>query len=105
MRTELINSTDETVITNVLTGKPARGIPNRFIKQDVGSPIRRDVPKFPNAASLLLDLRNNAEKQGKTDYTSMWAGEHYQQVFSGLKKRYKDISYLKTKQIIDYFFP
>ena len=42
---------DTTVITNVMTGRPARGVPNRVIAE-VG-PISPDAPAFPHAATAL----------------------------------------------------
>jgi nitronate monooxygenase len=64
---------DTTVITNVMTGKPARGVPNRAIR-GVG-PISPDAPAFPHSATALGPLKQAAEKLGKTDFTSMWAGQ------------------------------
>ncbi|MGC2813388.1 MAG: nitronate monooxygenase family protein [Bradyrhizobium sp.] len=64
---------DSTVITNVMTGRPARGIANRVIRE-VG-PISPDAPAFPYAASGLGPLKAAAEKLGKVDFTSLWAGQ------------------------------
>jgi nitronate monooxygenase len=64
---------DTTVITNVMTGRPARGVPNRAIRE-VG-PMSPDAPAFPHSATALGPLKQGAEKLGKTDFTSMWAGQ------------------------------
>jgi nitronate monooxygenase len=64
---------ESTVITNVMTGKPARGVPNRAIRE-VG-PVSPDAPAFPHSATALGPLKQAAEKLGKTDFTSMWAGQ------------------------------
>jgi nitronate monooxygenase len=64
---------DSTVITNVMTGRPARGIANRVIRE-VG-PISPDAPAFPYAATGLGPLKAAAEKLGKVDFTSLWAGQ------------------------------
>jgi nitronate monooxygenase len=64
---------DSTVITNVMTGRPARGIPNRVMRE-VG-PISADAPAFPHAATALAPLKAAAEKLGKVDFTSLWAGQ------------------------------
>lgn len=64
---------DSTVITNVMTGRPARGIANRVMR-DVG-PISPDAPQFPHAATALAPLKAAAEKLGKTDFTNLWAGQ------------------------------
>ncbi|MEA2882765.1 MAG: nitronate monooxygenase [Bradyrhizobium sp.] len=64
---------DTTVITNVMTGRPARGVPNR-VMGDVG-PISPDAPAFPHAATALAPLKAAAEKLGKVDFTNLWAGQ------------------------------
>ena len=64
---------DSTVITNVLTGRPARGVANRIVSE-VG-PIAVEAPAFPHSATSLGPLRQAAEKLGKTDFTSLWAGQ------------------------------
>ncbi|MGB6398492.1 MAG: nitronate monooxygenase, partial [Bradyrhizobium sp.] len=64
---------DSTVITNVMTGRPARGVTNRVMRE-VG-PISPDAPAFPHAATGLAPLKAAAEKQGKVDFTSLWAGQ------------------------------
>jgi len=65
-----------TALTNVFTGRPARGIVNRAMRalgqQGVGiSPL---APAFPLAASAWQALREHAESQGSSDYTPLWAG-------------------------------
>ena len=62
-----------TVITNVMTGRPARGVMNRVMRE-VG-PMSPDAPSFPHAATALAPLRQAAEKQGKVDFTNLWAGQ------------------------------
>jgi nitronate monooxygenase len=64
---------DSTVITNVMTGRPARGVANRAMRE-VG-PISPDAPAFPHAATALAPLKQAAEKQGKVDFTNLWAGQ------------------------------
>jgi nitronate monooxygenase len=64
---------DSTVITNVMTGRPARGLVNR-VMHEVG-PISPAAPEFPHAATGLAPLRAAAEKQGKLDFTNLWAGQ------------------------------
>ena len=62
-----------TRFTNLMTGGAARGLANRLI-EDLG-PIHPDAPAFPYAASALAPLRAAAEAQGRSDFTSMWAGQ------------------------------
>src|SRR6185295_14639295 len=64
---------DATVITNVMTGRPARGVPNR-VMQEVG-PISQHAPDFPHAATALGPLKAAAEKLGRVDFTNLWAGQ------------------------------
>ncbi|MDB5548684.1 MAG: putative 2-nitropropane dioxygenase [Tardiphaga sp.] len=64
---------DATVITNVMTGRPARGVANRVMR-DIG-PVSPDAPAFPHAATALAPLKAAAEKQGKVDFTNLWAGQ------------------------------
>jgi nitronate monooxygenase len=64
---------DCTVITNVMTGRPARGVPNRVMRE-VG-PISPHAPAFPHAATALGPLKAAAEKLGKVDFTNLWAGQ------------------------------
>jgi nitronate monooxygenase len=64
---------DSTVITNVMTGRPARGVANRVMRE-VG-PISPDAPAFPHSATALGPLKTAAEKLGKVDFTNLWAGQ------------------------------
>jgi len=64
---------DSTVITNVMTGRPARGVQNRLMRE--AGPISPDAPPFPHAATALAPLKAAAEKQGKVDFTNLWAGQ------------------------------
>jgi nitronate monooxygenase len=64
---------DSTVITNVMTGRPARGVANRVMRE-LG-PISPHAPAFPHAATALGPLKVAAEKLGKVDFTNLWAGQ------------------------------
>ena len=66
-------SDDDTVITNVMTGRPARGVVNRTMRE-VG-PVTTDAPPFPHASAAFGPLKAAAEKQGRTDFTNLWAGQ------------------------------
>ena len=56
-----------------MTGRPARGVANRVMRE-VG-PISSDAPAFPHAATALGPLKVAAEKLGKVDFTNLWAGQ------------------------------
>jgi nitronate monooxygenase len=62
-----------TAITNVFSGRPARGIVNRLVRE-VG-PLSDLAPQFPLATGALVPLRSRAEAQGSGDFTPMWAGQ------------------------------
>jgi nitronate monooxygenase len=64
---------DATALTNLMTGRPARGIINRLMRE-IG-PISDAAPEFPLAAGALAPLRAKAEAQGSGDFSSMWAGQ------------------------------
>jgi nitronate monooxygenase len=63
----------ETVITNVLTGRPARGIVNRFVREQ--GPIDEAAPAFPLARLAIAPLRAKAEAEGSTDFSPLWSGQ------------------------------
>lgn len=62
-----------TAITNILTGRPARAIVNRAIRE-LG-PMAEGVPAFPLAAGALASLRSRAEASGSSDFTPLWSGQ------------------------------
>lgn len=73
-RVALSESADDgTVITNVMTGRPARGVINRVMRE-VG-PMSADAPTFPHSAVALGPLKKAAEKLGRADFTNLWAGQ------------------------------
>jgi len=63
-----------TALTNVFTGRPARGIVNRLIRE-LG-PISALAPAFPLAAAAVAPLRARAEARGSGDFSPMWAGQN-----------------------------
>jgi nitronate monooxygenase len=61
---------DPTVITRAFSGRPARGLHNKFIDMADGVPI---LP-FRQQNDLTRPMRNEAGKQGAADFISLWAG-------------------------------
>jgi nitronate monooxygenase len=64
---------DGTAITNVMTGRPARGFLNRVMRE-VG-PISELAPAFPLAGGALAPLHAKAQAKGSGDFSTMWAGQ------------------------------
>src|SRR6266851_3539705 len=64
---------DGTAVTNLMTGRPARGIINRLMRE-IG-PMSDLAPEFPLAAGALAPLRARAEAQGSGDFSPMSAGQ------------------------------
>lgn len=66
-----------TALTNVITGRPARGIVNRIMRE-LG-PMRDAVPEFPLANAAVAPLRAAAEARGSGDFSPLWAGQNASQ--------------------------
>jgi nitronate monooxygenase len=62
-----------TALTNVFTGRPARGIVNRAIRE-LG-PISSVAPEFPGATNAIAPLRAAAEARGIDDFSPLWCGQ------------------------------
>jgi nitronate monooxygenase len=63
-----------TALTNLFTGRPARGIVNRFITEF--GPLHRDAPRFPLATAASAPLRAAAEAQGSGAFSPLWSGQN-----------------------------
>jgi nitronate monooxygenase len=63
-----------TALTNVFTGRPARGIVNRAIAE-LG-PLSAAAPPFPLAAPAMAALRAAAERRGSAEFSPLWAGQN-----------------------------
>src|SRR5262249_26264402 len=63
-----------TAVTNVFTGRPARGIVNRLVRE--AGPISAEAPAFPLAASAVAPLRAKAESLGSGDFSPLFAGQN-----------------------------
>jgi nitronate monooxygenase len=63
-----------TALTNIFTGRPARGIVNRVMKT-IG-PLNEAAPAFPLATSAIAPLRTKAEAQGSGDFSPLWSGQN-----------------------------
>ncbi len=73
-RRALKQATDtSTAVTNLFSGRPARGILNRYTQEP--EPMSKSALAFPYAATLVAPLRAASENAGSLDYMQMWAGQ------------------------------
>lgn len=63
-----------TALTNLFTGRPARGIMNRIMRE-LG-PISTAAPSFPLATAAIAPLRAKAESQGSGEFSPLWSGQN-----------------------------
>ena len=63
-----------TALTNLFTGRPARGIVNR-IMEELG-PISTATAEFPFATAAIAPLREKAEASGSGAFSPLWCGEN-----------------------------
>lgn len=75
-RQALKDKTRKTTVTNLFSGRPARGIINRFI--DEMGPINKSTPGFPNASAILQPIRESAEALSDSGFTPLWSGKNRQ---------------------------
>jgi nitronate monooxygenase len=64
---------DGTALTNVFSGRPARGLVNRIMRE-IG-PMSDLAPEFPGAGGALAPLKAVAEAHKSSDFTSLWSGQ------------------------------
>ena len=68
------NQPPKTALTNLFSGRPARAIVNRVIKE-LG-PLSKYAPAYPHAATTMSYLRKTAEGNGSSDFTPLWCGQN-----------------------------
>jgi nitronate monooxygenase len=66
----LAAESEETALTRAFSGKPARGIRNRFLSE-MGS---EEVPEYPVQNAYTKDIRAAAAKEDRIEFLSLWAG-------------------------------
>jgi nitronate monooxygenase len=72
-RAALKSATDDgTALTNLMSGRPARGIYNRLMRE-LGA--ISEAPAFPLAAGAIAPLRAKAEAAGSGDFSPLWSGQ------------------------------
>ena len=63
---------DQTRLTRAFSGRPARGIVNRFMTEMESETA---IPLFPIQNSLTRPIRTAAAKQGRSEFLSLWSGQ------------------------------
>lgn len=64
---------DQTALTNLFSGRPARGLLNRIMREK--GPMSDMTPPFPTAGGALAPLKAKAEADGVVDFSSLWSGQ------------------------------
>jgi nitronate monooxygenase len=65
----------ETRLTRAFSGRPARGIVNRFMTEVEGDGAADAILPFPLQNNLTRPMRAAAAKQGRAEFLSLWAGQ------------------------------
>lgn len=63
-----------TTVTAAFTGRPARALVNRWVRESVV--VQAQIPPFPLAAGALAGLRQAAEAEGRGEFSPLWAGQN-----------------------------
>jgi nitronate monooxygenase len=63
-----------TALTTLFSGRPARGIVNRVMRE-LG-PLNPAAPAFPTATAAIAPLRAHWEHQGSGDFSPLWSGQN-----------------------------
>lgn len=69
------SSEDDTVITKVFSGRPARGIRNKFIEEFTAEPLA-----YPYQNSATKSIRGAAGERDNSDYMSLWSGQNLRSI-------------------------
>lgn len=72
----ILNAHEEnTRVTRAFSGRPARGIVNRFMEETEGASGAGAILPYPLQNMLTRPMRNAAARQGRAEYLSLWAGQ------------------------------
>jgi len=66
---------DQTQITRAFSGRPARGIMNRFLNEFASPDASESILPFPIQNALTRPLRTAAARQGRAEFLNLWAGQ------------------------------
>lgn len=64
---------DQTRLTSAFSGRPARGLENRYMRETAGA--EADFPDFPILNTLTGPLRKGSAQANSPDFVSLWAGQ------------------------------
>ena len=64
---------DDTALTNLFSGRPARSVMNRIMRE-IG-PMSDMAPAFPTAGGALAPLKAAAKGSAETEFSSLWSGQ------------------------------
>lgn len=64
---------DGTMVTRVFSGKPARAVKNRFLREM--EEHETEVPAYPVQNAWTKDIRDAAKEQSRPEFMSLWAGQ------------------------------
>ncbi|MBF6354274.1 nitronate monooxygenase [Nocardia higoensis] len=62
-----------TVLTRLFSGRTARGILNRFLREM--APFEADVPAYPAQNALMTPIRKAAAQRGDPELLNLWSGQ------------------------------
>lgn len=91
-RKELLQAKRNTMTTRAFSGRFARGIKNRFMKEIDSQP--GSILPFPAQNKFTRDLRNAASSKGISDFLSLWSGSGAGDLWTG-----------SATSLIDQLFP
>ena len=91
----LTSTEDQTVVTPVFSGKPARGITNDFVTEMAGL---KNLPGYPTLNTLTKEVRKQAAIQKRPEWMSLWSGQSPRLSTS---KSAQEIIHHSVKQVTD----
>jgi nitronate monooxygenase len=89
-----------TVLTRLFSGRPARGIPNRLVREL--EPLEDEVPPYPIQNALMLPIRRAAGEQGLADYINLWAGQAASLTKTGSARDYLQALVAETERALHH---
>ena len=98
----LTSKENQTVVTSVFSGKPARGITNDFVTMMAGL---TDFPGYPTLNSFTKEIRKQAAIQNRPEWMSLWAGQSYRLSTTKSAREIIDDSVKQVYSLLERFSP